>query len=94
MFLFWGISSWALVVAIWSEVHTNAGRVGLWFLIIARIGEAMASAFDITHEIGHGLDRSAWGCRIPIAALLLSVALGRNDTWSSARKSPPLDGGT
>jgi hypothetical protein len=87
MFLCWGISSWALVVAIWSEVHTNAGRVGLWFLIIAGIGEAMASAFDITHEIGHGLAGLLGVVGFPIAALLLSVALGRNDTWSSARRA-------
>src|SRR5207249_152602 len=55
MFLSWGISSWALVVAIWSQVRTNAGKVGLWFLISAGIGEAMASVFDITHEVGHGI---------------------------------------
>ena len=36
MFLSWGIGSWALVVAIWSEVRTSAGKVGLWFLIIDR----------------------------------------------------------
>jgi hypothetical protein len=52
MFLSWGIGSWALAVAIWSQVHTNAGRVGLWFLIIAGIGEAMASIFDLTRQSG------------------------------------------
>src|SRR5258708_15514227 len=47
MFLSWGIGSWALVVAIWSRVRPNPGRVGLWFLILAGVGEAMASVFDI-----------------------------------------------
>jgi len=35
MFLCWGISSWALAAAIWPQIHTKAGKVGLWFLIIA-----------------------------------------------------------
>ena len=55
MFLAWGMSSWALAVAIWSQVKTRAGKVGLWFLVIAGIGEAMASVFDITHDIGHSI---------------------------------------
>src|SRR5947209_13437089 len=48
MFLAWGMSSWALAVVIWSQVNTVAGKVGLWFLVIAGIGEALASIFDIT----------------------------------------------
>jgi len=55
MFLCWGIGSWALAVAIWNEVHSAAGKVGLWLLILAGIGEAMASIFDIRHEVGHGI---------------------------------------
>ena len=86
MFLSWGISSWALVVAIWSEVHTTTGRVGLWLLIVAGVGEAMASAFDVRHEIGHGIAGLLGVIGFPIAALLLSVALGRNETWNSARR--------
>jgi hypothetical protein len=86
MFLSWGIGSWALVVAIWSQVHTKAGKVGLWFLIIAGIGEAMASVFDISHPIRHGIAGLLGVIGFPIAALLLSVALGRNQTWSTARR--------
>lgn len=87
MFLSWGIGSWALVVAIWSQVSTKAGRVGLWFLIIAGIGEAMASVFDITHPIGHGIAGLLGIVGFPIAALLLSIDLGRKETWRSARKA-------
>jgi len=86
MFLSWGIGSWELVVAIWSQVQTNSGKVGLWFLIIAGTGEAMASVFDIRHPIGHGIAGLLGVIGFPIAALLLSVALGRNQTWSSARR--------
>ena len=87
MFLFWGISSWALAVAIWSEVHTSAGKAGLWFLILAGIGEAMASLFDVTHPVGHGIAGLLGVIGFPIAALLLSVALGRNETWSPVRRA-------
>jgi|SRR5579859_820136 len=86
MFLSWGISSWALVVAIRSQVHTTAGKVGLWFLIIAGIGEAMASGFDITHPIGHGIAGLLGVIGFPIAALLLSVALARNESWRTTRR--------
>lgn len=86
MFLSWGIGSWALAVAIWSQVRTNSGRVGLWFLIIAGVGEAMASVFDIQHPIGHGIAGLFGVIGFPIAALLLSVSLGRNESWKPARK--------
>lgn len=86
MFLCWGISSWALALAIWSQVHTASGRLGLWFLVIAGIGEALASRFDITHPIGHGIAGLLGVIGFPIAALLLSVALSRNETWAPARR--------
>jgi hypothetical protein len=60
--------------------------VGLWFLIIAGTGEAMASVFDITHPIGHGIAGLLGVIGFPIAALLLSVALGHNKTWTTARR--------
>jgi Protein of unknown function (DUF998) len=86
MFLSWGISSWALAVAIWSQVQTKVGRVGLWFLVVAGIGEAMASVFDVTHETGHGIAGLLGVGGFPIAALLLSVGLGRTEAWRGARK--------
>jgi hypothetical protein len=87
MFLCWGIGSWALAVAIWSEVHSAAGKVGLWLLILAGIGEAMASIFDIRHEVGHGIAGLLGVIGFPIAALLLSVALGGKESWRSVRRA-------
>ena len=86
MFLCWGVGTWALVVAIGGEVHTAAGKAGLGLLAVAGLGEAMASVFDIRHELGHGLAGLFGVIGFPIAALLLSVALGRNEGWRSVRR--------
>jgi hypothetical protein len=55
LFLCMGTSSWALAAAIWPEAHTSGGKTGLWLLLIAGLGGAMASIFDVTHEIGHAI---------------------------------------
>src|SRR5258708_1319384 len=86
MFLAWGISSWTLAVALWSQVKTKAGKVGWWFLVIAGLGEAMASVFDITHDPGHSIAGVLGLGGFPIAALLLSVSLGRTQGWPGAKK--------
>jgi Protein of unknown function (DUF998) len=86
MFLAWGMSSWALALAIWSQVKTKAGKVGLWFLVIAGLGEAMASVFDVTHDPGHSIAGVLGMGAFPIAAVLLSVSLGRLQAWRGAKK--------
>ena len=89
MFLAWGISAWALALALWSQVKTRAGKAGLWFLVIAGLGEAMASIFDVTHDPGHSIAGVLGIGGFPIAAVLLSVSLGRTQAWRGAR-SPLL----
>ena len=85
MFLAWGISAWTLAVALWPQVNTRAGKVGLWFLVIAGLGEAMASVFDVTHDPGHSIAGVLGLGGFPIAALLLSVNLGRTQAWRGAK---------
>ncbi len=87
MFLSWGISSWALAVAIWSQVKTKAGKVGLWLLVVAGIGGAMAAVFDVTHDTGHSIAGLLGVGGFPIAALLLSVGLGHIQSWRGAKKA-------
>lgn len=41
MFAFWAISSWVLAFTLWSQVKTNVGKIGLFFLIAAGIGARM-----------------------------------------------------
>lgn len=86
MFVAWAISSWALAFAIWSQVSTRAGRIGLIFLIAAGIGEAMASVFDVNHSL-HGLAALIGIGSLPVAAMLISVSLSRTREWSTARRS-------
>ncbi len=86
MFLAWGISSWALAVVLWSQVKTRTGKIGLWFLLIAGLGEAMASIFDITHDPGHSIAGVLGVGGFPIAAVLLSLSLGRLPAWRGAKK--------
>ena len=86
LFLAWGISSWALAVALWSEVHTTAGKVGWWLLVMAGLGEALAAIFDITHDVGHSIAQVLGVGGFCLAAVLLSVSLGRLPTWRSAKK--------
>jgi Protein of unknown function (DUF998) len=85
MFLAWGISAWALAIALWSLVNTRAGKAGLWLLVMAGLGEAMASVFDITHDTGHSIAGVLGMGGFPIAALLLSVSLGRTQPWRGAK---------
>ena len=86
MFASWAVSSWALAFAIWSQVRTRVGKIGLVFLIAAGIGEAMASIFDINHPL-HGLAGMIGIGSLPVAAMLISVSLGRTQAWSIAKKA-------
>jgi hypothetical protein len=86
MFICMGTSTWALAVAVWPDVPTWAGRVGVWFLVISGLGGVMASVFDVTHETGHAIAGLLGVLGFPIGALLLSVSLGRNERWRGARR--------
>ena len=86
MFFCFGMGPWMLVVAIWQYVQTRAARVGLCFLLVSGLGGVMASYFDIRHAVGHTISGLFGVIGFPIAALLLSSALGSNVNWASVRK--------
>ncbi|MGH8283711.1 MAG: DUF998 domain-containing protein [Gammaproteobacteria bacterium] len=86
MFLAWGVSTWALAAAIWSQIQTKAGKLGAWLLIVAGLGEAMASVFDITHDVGHSVAGILGVLGFPIAAMLVSASLDHTPAWSSMSK--------
>jgi len=87
MFAAWGVSSWALTVALWAEARTRTVTVGLVFLTLAGGGEALAAMCDITHDTLHSLAGALGTLGLPIAALLVSVNLSRTDRWSVAKRT-------
>lgn len=85
MFLTWAIGTWALAYAIKDDIKTTGGKIGLAFLILAGIGEAMAAFFDVQHNL-HGVAAMIGMPSLPVAAILTSISLGRNPAWASAKK--------
>jgi hypothetical protein len=86
MFIAWSLSSWVLAFALWQQVGTTAGKIGLVFLIAAGLGEAMGAVFDINHPL-HGLSAMIGIPSLPIAAVLISVSLSRTSGWSDVKKA-------
>lgn len=85
MFLSMAVSCVALFFAIKSQIRTIGGKIGLGFLLATAVGLAMAAMFDVKHDL-HGLSAMIGIPSLPIAAMLISVSLVRNQVWSSARR--------
>lgn len=86
MFLLWGVSNWALAAAVWSHVQTRSGRIGLWFLLVAGAGEAMAAVFDINQPAGHGIAGLLGVLGFPVAAMLVTTSLAHRAEWAPAKR--------
>lgn len=84
MFLAWALSCVTLVFAIRPDVRTLGGKIGLGFLLLSALGMGMAAVFDVNHTL-HGLAALIGMPNLPIAAIIISVSLSRNSSWSSAR---------
>ena len=84
MFFLWGASSLALAYTLLPQAQTTAMKIGLFFLVAAGIGEAMASVFDINHKL-HGTSAMIGIPSLAVAAMLVSVNLVRTEPWSIAR---------
>jgi Protein of unknown function (DUF998) len=85
-FLAWGVGSCALALAIRSQIRTRGGRIGVAFLVVAGLGQALAALFDIRHDVMHNLAGAMGILGLPFAAVLVSVSLGRNPSWSPLRR--------
>lgn len=85
MFLAWALSCVALFFAIKSQVQTIWGKIGLGILIVSAVGMGMAAIFDVTHNL-HGLAALIGIPSFPIAAMLVSLSLVRNQDWSTIRR--------
>lgn len=86
MFFLWGAGSWALAYVLFPHLQTTMGKIGLIFLVLAGIGEAMAAVFNINHKL-HSLAAIIGIPSLAIAAMLISLTLVRTEAWSMARTS-------
>jgi hypothetical protein len=97
-FIFWAVSCVALFIAVLSQVRTIGGRIGLALLLLSATGLTIA-AFGVSDPITaakdqltahgklHGLGAMIGIPSLPIAAVLISLSLARNQAWFSARRS-------
>ena len=85
MFISWAIGTWTLAFAIRNQITTRWGKIGFGFLVASGVGEFSAAFFDITHPL-HGLTAMIGAPSLPIAAMIISVHLGRTQPWHYARK--------
>ena len=86
MFVAWGLGSLALAFAIRADAGGKLGKVGLGLLVVAGLGEIGGGVFDINHDPGHSVAGALGIVGLPVAAVLISVALGRNQRWSGAKR--------
>ena len=84
LFFLWGAGSLALAYTLGPHLQTTAGKIGLFFLVAAGIGEAMAAVFDRNHNL-HCLSAMIGIPSLAIAAMLISISLVRTEPWSMAR---------
>jgi hypothetical protein len=85
MFLSWAFSCITLFVALKSQISTVGGKIGLGLLLLSALGMAMAAFFDVNHNL-HGVAALIGMPNLPIAAVLISVSLGRNSSWTMSRR--------
>jgi hypothetical membrane protein len=82
-FIFWGLSSLTLCVALWPNATGAWAVAGIILLAISGIGEIMGGLFDVNHKL-HGLSFMLGVPSLPIAALLIGYHfLGRDGSNTS-----------
>lgn len=85
VFLAWAASSFALLALLWPLSASTLGKVGLLFLFLAGIGQAMGGLFDINHKL-HGPAAMIGIPSLCVAAVLLTLAMVRQ----AGVAAPPL----
>jgi hypothetical protein len=90
-FVFWGVSSLTLGIALWPLVNSTWATVGVVVLFISVVGEIMGGLFDIKHKL-HGVSFMLGVPAVPVAAMLIGnnlmnaswlVILSSHATWIS-----------
>jgi hypothetical protein len=81
-FIFWGLSSLAIALLLWSVVASIWAYIGVVLLVISGIGAIMGGLFDVNHK-WHGLSFALGVPTFIIASLLIGYHLTALDSWST-----------
>jgi hypothetical protein len=76
VFFAWAVSYVALGIALLPLWATTLGKIGLIFLLLAAVGQAMGGLFDINHSL-HGPAAMIGIPSLCIAAVIVTMALAR-----------------
>ncbi len=87
-FVFWGTSSFFIILLLWNIVTTKWAKFAVLLICLSFVGQIMAAIFDVKHTL-HGLAFLLGVPSLPIAALLVSYHLIKKDNWKKY-KSPIL----
>lgn len=82
-FISWGLSSILLAVDLWKQVTSKAAKTGVILLFISGIGASLASYFDVSQPAGHGIAGFLGIPTVPIAVLLITYSLKKNEAWKT-----------
>lgn len=87
MFAAYGLSALALAYAIRRQMRTRSSKAGLVLLVLAGIGAASASIFDLNQALLHDLAGLLGIACLPPAAVLITRALVKSEPWFKARQA-------
>jgi Protein of unknown function (DUF998) len=73
-FIFWGLSSITLGIALWPLADNTWAAIGVVVLFISAVGEIMGGLFDIKHKL-HGASFMLGVPAVPIAAMFIGYNL-------------------
>ena len=79
-FVFWGISSFFIILLLWNIVTTKWAKFGILLICLSFIGQIMGAIFNVRHPL-HGFAFLLGVPTLPIAALLISYHLIKKNNW-------------
>ncbi len=85
-FIFWGASSFCIILVLWNIADTKWSKVGVILLCLSFAGQIMGGLFDVRHSL-HGLAFLIGVPSLPAAALLVSYQLVKKEDWKTYRST-------
>ena len=79
-FIFWGVSSFFIILLLWNIMTTKWTKFGVILICLSFLGQIMGGVFDVKTKL-HGVAFLLGVPSLPIAALLVSYHLIKKNNW-------------